>query len=165
MRARRSQPADHAAGRGGEEPRRAAASGEEPRRAVGRRGEELAARYLAAAGYRVEARNLRTRGGELDLLVRRRRLWVAVEVKTRSLHPAPEVLVGDRALARLARALDELAAVLRPRPRLLRVDVVAVRCSAAGDELRHFPGAPFAPGASGGAVAADLFYQRRRAEL
>lgn len=103
--------------------------------------------WLQAHGYRIEARNLRTRDAELDLLVRRRRTWIAVEVKTRRLHPAPERAVSPEQLARLELALRRLAPVLRPRARALRVDVFAVRLDDAGRaELRHFPGAEFRPG-------------------
>ena len=48
---------------------------------TGTRGETLAAAALARIGFVVAARNVRTRGGEIDLLVRRGRLWIAVEVK------------------------------------------------------------------------------------
>lgn len=112
----------------------------------GRLGEELARRHLEGAGYRCVARNLRTRFGEIDILLRRRRLYVAVEVKTRTLDPAPEAAVDDEGLARLARALRRLAPSLRPRPRQLRVDVVAVRLPRnEPPEIRHFPGDAFAP--------------------
>ena len=108
---------------------------------TGRRGEAAAAAFLEQLGFRIVARNLRTRHGELDLLVRRRRLYVAVEVKTRRWHPAPEQAVSGEQLARLQRALVRLVPHLRPTPRRLRVDVVAVRWTASGPpEVRHFPG-------------------------
>jgi Holliday junction resolvase-like predicted endonuclease len=112
---------------------------------LGQLGEAIAARALAGLGLRCVARNLRVRGCEIDLLVRRRRLWVAVEVKARGQHPAPERLVDDARLARLAAALTGLAPALRPRPRRLRVDVVAVRALDHGFEVRHFAGAAFDP--------------------
>ncbi len=93
----------------------------------GRRGEALAAAALAAAGYRVEARNLRTHAGEIDLLIRRGRDWAAVEVKARADHPSPERLVDGERISRLSRALTLLAPLLRPAPRSLRIDVVAIR--------------------------------------
>ena len=108
---------------------------------TGRRGEAAAAAFLEQLGFRIVARNLRTRHGELDLLVRRRRLYVAVEVKTRRRHPAPEQAVSTAQLARLQRSLVRLAPHLRPTPQRLRVDVVAVRWTAsASPEVRHFPG-------------------------
>lgn len=115
----------------------------------GRLGEQLAARHLEDQGYRCVARNLRTRFGEIDVLLRRRRLYVAVEVKTRSFDPAPEAAVDDEALLRLRHALSRLAPRLRPRPRRLRVDVVAVRMPRdSPPEIRHFPGDAFAPPAA-----------------
>ena len=101
---------------------------------------------MKASGFKIVARNLRTRHGEVDLLVRRRRLWVAVEVKTRSGHPAPEQAVSAEQLSRLERALVQLAPQLRPTPRRLRVDVVAVRWRASAPaEVRHFPGQELLP--------------------
>jgi putative endonuclease len=109
-------------------------------RDVGRRGEAAAAEFLKGLGFRIIAKNLRTRLGEVDLLARRRRLYVAVEVKTRA-HPAPEQGVSAAQLDRLERTLLALAPHLRPRPRQMRVDVVAVRWTAdAAVEIRHFEG-------------------------
>lgn len=50
----------------------------------GRAGEEAAARHVEAAGYRILARNWRSRFGELDLVAGRRDLWLFIEVKTRT---------------------------------------------------------------------------------
>jgi Holliday junction resolvase-like predicted endonuclease len=106
---------------------------------AGASGEATAAKALAAAGYRVEGRNVRTTHGEIDLLVRKRRVWIAVEVKTRTVHPAPERCVEPAQLDRLERALRSLAPALRPRPRALRIDVVSVLLSRSGPEVLHFP--------------------------
>src|SRR5262245_25864373 len=105
----------------------------------GATAEALAANALVAAGYRIEGRNVRTRHGEIDLLVRRGRVWIAVEVKARSNHPAPERCVEPAQLDRIEQALRALAPTLRPRPRVLRIDVVSVRWSRSGPELLHFP--------------------------
>ena len=87
------------------------------------------------------ARILRTRTAEIDVLARRRRLFVAVEVKSRRDHPAPERCVSPAQHARLVRALRELVPHLRPRPHLLRIDVIAVRFPQGEQpEIRHFPG-------------------------
>ncbi|MBL8754475.1 MAG: YraN family protein, partial [Planctomycetes bacterium] len=110
-----------------------------PVRQRGRRGEDLAAAALAHAGFRIVGRNLRTRHGEIDLLVRRGPHYRAVEVKARADHPAPERCLDPDQLDRLERSLQSLAATLRPRPRSLAVDVVAVRWSDQGPELLHFP--------------------------
>lgn len=112
----------------------------DPRASSGRAGEDLAAALLRRLGYRIAARNLRTVFGEIDLLVRKRSTWVAVEVKARALHPAPERLVDPERLSRLARNLRALAPTLRPRPKQLRIDVVAVRWRPPEPpEVLHFP--------------------------
>lgn len=54
------------------------------RAALGRAGERRAAWFYRLRGFRVIARNVVFRDGEIDLIVRRGRLLVFVEVKTRS---------------------------------------------------------------------------------
>lgn len=54
------------------------------RTAVGRAGEEAAARFLAARGYRIVARNVRFRAGEIDMVAEEGGSLVFVEVKTRT---------------------------------------------------------------------------------
>ncbi len=110
------------------------------RRDTGAFGEDLAAAFLLRSGLKIIARNLRTRFGEIDILARRRRHWVAVEVKTRSHHSAPERCLSPEQRARVERALRALAPSLRPRPKSLRTDVIAVRLSDETPDLRHFPG-------------------------
>jgi len=110
------------------------------RRGTGAGGEQLAARALVAAGYQLLGINLRTVAGEIDLLVRWRRLLIAVEVKTRSHHPAPERCVGAEQLDRIERALRSVAQGMSPRPHALRVDVISVIWRGARSELLHFPG-------------------------
>jgi len=58
---------------------------EDRRRARGRglRAETLAALYLRCKGYRILARGFRTRSGEIDIIARRGRTLVLVEVKRR----------------------------------------------------------------------------------
>lgn len=111
--------------------------------AVGRLGEDLAHRYLAAHGYRVIARNWRLRhdsGDEADIVALRDGLYVFVEVKTRTTAEdgAPDRAVDAdklRAWRRLARwymikasrpdaprRLDLINVVLEPAPRLLHIE-------------------------------------------
>src|SRR4051794_41922501 len=55
----------------------------DPRHTLGRFGEQLAAEHLERLGYRVIARNHRTRFGEIDLVVADDETIVFCEVKTR----------------------------------------------------------------------------------
>ena len=52
-------------------------------RELGSFGEERAARYLRRKGYRIVERNFRCRQGEIDLIARRGKYLVFVEVKLR----------------------------------------------------------------------------------
>ncbi|WP_341645837.1 YraN family protein [Thauera sp. SDU_THAU2] len=55
-----------------------------PAQARGRLAEELAARHLEAQGLRILARNVRCRGGEVDLICLERGSIVFVEVRLRT---------------------------------------------------------------------------------
>ena len=70
----------------------------------GRLAETAAVWLLRAKGYRVVARRQRTPGGEIDIVVRRRGVLAAVEVKARVL--ASDDLVTRRQRRRIVRALE-----------------------------------------------------------
>ena len=72
----------------------------------GRRGEEIAAAYLAGLGWTILDRNVVFRGGELDLVALSGGELVVVEVRTRSegWMQRGEESVGPRKLGRLVRA-------------------------------------------------------------
>jgi putative endonuclease len=53
------------------------------RRELGQQGEEEAARYLTAKGYRILDRGFRMFGGEIDIIARQRETLVFIEVRTR----------------------------------------------------------------------------------
>jgi putative endonuclease len=95
---------------------------------LGRRGEDLAARYLIARGYRIVERNWRCREGEIDLVVERRGEVVIVEVKTRSSvafgHPFAAITPVKAARLRRLAGLWREASPTPPGP--LRIDAVAV---------------------------------------
>ncbi len=109
------------------------------RRGLGRHGEELAARHLAAQGYKIEARNWRCAHGELDLVARDGDCLVLVEVRTRRGRalgtPEESITAAKRArLVNLAWAyvqeqgwegdwrIDVVAVEMDRRGRLLRVE-------------------------------------------
>lgn len=100
------------------------------RRALGTAGEERAARWYAAHGYRVLDRNWRCRDGEIDLVCWRDRTVVVAEVKTRSSaafgHPIEAVTETKQQRLRLL-AVRWLEAQDPPvRHRGLRFDVVSI---------------------------------------
>jgi putative endonuclease len=97
---------------------------------TGVRGEDRAASWYEAAGYRVVARNWRCREGEIDLIATRGDTLVICEVKARSSlaygHPAEAVTPAkQRRLRTLARRW--LAEAKLPGPiDVVRFDVAAV---------------------------------------
>ncbi len=81
--------------------------GERRRRQAYGRGlwaEAAAAWYLRFKGYRVLARRWRTPVGEIDLIVRKGRLVVFVEVKRRALRGAALEALTPRQMRRIERA-------------------------------------------------------------
>jgi putative endonuclease len=101
----------------------------------GAAAEVLAARHLRAQGLTVLARNVRCRGGEIDLLCRDGELLVVVEVRMRSGRDFGGALasVGPhkrRALLRATRYLLLRTPALRSLR--LRFDVVGIERSATG---------------------------------
>ena len=111
----------------------------DPRRRVGRRGEAIAAELFERLGFRVLARNHRTRAGEIDLIAARDHTLVFCEVKALvarrggvsagPVTPAEAVRPAKRnQVRRLAR--DWLAAERERTPvrrwLTLRFDVVAI---------------------------------------
>jgi putative endonuclease len=93
----------------------------------GRRSELLAAAYLMAKGYRLVQRRFRTPVGEIDLIMRRGRTIVFVEVKQRPSEAAALEAVTAKGRERVARAARYWLAG-RPAAAGLdyRFDVVAV---------------------------------------
>ena len=71
--------------------------------------ETWAALWLRLKGYRILARRARTPAGEIDLLVRRGDVLVAVEVKARRSPQAAVDAVSARQRLRIARSLEMVA--------------------------------------------------------
>ncbi|MFN2556576.1 MAG: YraN family protein [Nitriliruptorales bacterium] len=119
---------------------------------LGESGENLAAAYLQAHGYRIVARNWRLASGELrgevDIVASRGRTLVFVEVKTRrgEAYGGPLLAVGGSKQAKV-RALA--AAFLRSAARgavpagspVIRFDVIAVWLRrGVPPRIEHLPG-------------------------
>jgi putative endonuclease len=118
------------------------------RQRLGRAAEELVARRLERAGWRIVARNSRTSTGELDLIALDGATLVFVEVKAGRLGASigperPALAVGPRKQRQIRRLAREwLAAADGPRPPWAdgyRFDVVGVSYDNAGRvaEVEH----------------------------
>ncbi len=82
----------------------------------GRWAERAASVYLSLKGYRILARRFRSPAGEIDLVARRGRLVVYVEVKARRGEPAE---IPGRQRRRILRAAEHF---LKLRPELASCD-------------------------------------------
>ena len=96
--------------------------------ALGRYGEDLAVRHLAAAGLVVLDRNWRCESGEIDIVAREGRTLVVCEVKTRrtTAFGSPADAVTHAKAARLRRLAMRWVDEHPVRPDEIRIDVVAV---------------------------------------
>ncbi len=115
---------------------------------LGRRGEELAAEHLSRLGYRVLARNHRTRFGELDLVLtdESEATIVFCEVKSRRLGSGPPFdSLHERKQRQVRRMAAAWLAVVTDRPfgAELRFDAVGVTVDERGELVRldHLEGA------------------------
>ncbi|PFG33553.1 YraN family protein [Sanguibacter antarcticus] len=111
--------------------------------AVGRHGENVAARFLTEAGYRVVDRNWRGVRGELDIVALDGDELVVVEVKTRRGtgygHPAEAVTPVK--LARLKRLAGQWLHDHETRVASVRIDVVAIVLGRSGPaDVEHLQG-------------------------
>jgi putative endonuclease len=124
------------------------------RQTLGHRGEEIAARHLERAGWRIVERNYRVREGEIDLIAVRGATLAFCEVKTlvhrsrRTRGPAnPVESVGYRKQVRVRRMARTWLASHATGGGLgvsdLRLDVIGVVLSPAGELMRleHLEGA------------------------
>jgi putative endonuclease len=96
-------------------------------RELGRLGERIAESFLVLKGFGVFRKNVVYAGREIDLLVRKGTLLVAVEVKLRrgeSFGRAVEA-VDERKLARVRQALEGVLSGMT-LPLVPRVDVVVI---------------------------------------
>jgi putative endonuclease len=101
-----------------------------PDLALGRRGEDLAHRFLRRQGFTIVARNYRLAAGdaEADLIAWDHENLVIVEVKSRrgEEHGPPERAVGEEKRAHLRRVAREYARITGTPWERVRFDLVTV---------------------------------------
>ncbi len=115
---------------------------------LGKRGEMIAAARLQRSGYRVVAKNVRTRIGEIDLICEApdKQTVVVVEVKTRRRgegdRPPAEASITRRKGAKLAALTRWMRRSNGWENRPVRIDVISVEMLATGKtDVRHVQGA------------------------
>lgn len=93
----------------------------------GGRAETFACLFLMLKGYRIVARNWKTRSGEIDIIARRGSLVLIVEVKARATLEAAMEAVGPFALRRIEAAGDLWLSRQTDHAKIsIRYDLIAV---------------------------------------
>lgn len=114
-----------------------------PKDQLGVDGEDLAARHLVGAGFRIVTRNWRCPAGEVDIVAHDGRHLVFVEVKTRTSTTYGDPV--DAVTYRKQRKLRQLATLwLQEHPHRgpVRFDVISVLFPKQGyPQLEHWRGA------------------------
>ena len=105
----------------------------------GRRGEDEAGSYLERRGYTILDRNWRTRLGELDIVCRKGKLIVFVEVKTRAQNSlaAPGDAVTRQKQQRLIRAASAYLSKHGLWDRSCRFDLITVVMAGPRPDVEH----------------------------
>ncbi len=109
---------------------------------LGKKGESLAAEYLAAKGFRILARNFRAGKAELDIVALDQGVLVVVEVKTRNTRyfGEPEEAVTKSKQKLLVRAANAYVRYKAFKGEV-RFDVVSVILDEQGTSINHIPDA------------------------
>lgn len=115
---------------------------------IGDLGEQLAVNYLKKQGYKILARNFKTRVGELDIVAQKGRLLIVVEVKTLNsklspdnLNFFPETHFHQAKKQRLKRTIELflLSEKLPAEKQPIRVDLIALELNQGSlTQLRHY---------------------------
>ncbi|MBP5442862.1 MAG: YraN family protein [Treponema sp.] len=95
----------------------------------GHEGEDRAVQYLESHGYEILARNFRTRGGEIDIIVSKDDVLVFVEVKALP-HGNTEILAHELNLRKQQKIIETAKFYLEKyrqyNSRVIRFDVLAI---------------------------------------
>ena len=104
----------------------------------GREGEAQAAMWLAAQGWRVLAERVKTKAGEIDLVIRRPGLVAFVEVKWRARAASLADAIDERRLSRVAAAAESVMHLYATGGEDVRIDVILL---ALGQKPTHIENA------------------------
>ena len=105
---------------------------------LGKKGEEIATRYISAKGYKILERNWRFSRDEIDIIAKDGETIVIIEVKTRSTdyYGRPEEAVTQRKQEFLIRAAEEYV-IQNEIDNELRFDIFSVIIEKDKQTIRH----------------------------
>ncbi len=109
---------------------------------LGKKGEEIAEKFLAEKGAEILARNYKFDRAEIDLIVMLNNELVFVEVKTRRSDKFgfPENAVNEKKLNQIRKAAENFIEENSENLRFdaVRIDVIAISVSKHEFEIEHF---------------------------
>ena len=108
------------------------------RQEVGKLGEKLAKKFLKKRGYHICETNFRCRGGEIDIVARKKDYLVFIEVRTKSNldFGTPEESITQSKKEKLITSALTYINAHNNLPSLWRIDVVAVEVDQKGKAKR-----------------------------
>ncbi|WP_109301707.1 YraN family protein [Aquimarina sp. AU474] len=106
--------------------------------ALGRKGEEIAIKFLIDKGYQVLEKNYRYLKSEVDIIAKIKNVIVVVEVKTRSTPDFgnPQDFVKPKQIQSLVKAIDHYITE-HDLDAEVRFDIVAIIRNKAGTKIEH----------------------------
>jgi len=112
---------------------------------LGKRGERIAYNYLRKKGYEVLATNFRFEKTEIDIICRKDKTIVFVEVKTRTteMHGMPEEAVDSKKQEKIVRTAERFIQANDFLSGDVRFDVVSVLFDGKKEKLTHIKDAFF----------------------
>jgi putative endonuclease len=103
----------------------------------GREGEAEAAIWLASQGWRIVAERVRTKAGEIDLIIRKPGLVAFVEVKWRARAAALADAIDERRLTGVAKAAEIVAHEYATQGEDIRIDVILLAPGRKPDHIEN----------------------------
>jgi putative endonuclease len=107
------------------------------RQEVGRRGEKLAADFLAQAGYKIVTTNWHCSHGEIDIVALKEDEWVFVEVRSRQADSTETAFesINPRKQATLKKLAFAYLSAHKIKDAIWRIDVIAVALPRNGEPI------------------------------
>jgi putative endonuclease len=104
---------------------------------LGKKGEELALRFLKKRGYRIIERNYVCKMGEMDIIAKERDTFVFIEVKTRTstTFGPPQLAVNPKKQLQMSKIALHFLKEKNLEDLKARFDVVAILLSPKGEEI------------------------------
>ena len=104
---------------------------------LGKKGEEMALRFLKKRGYRIIERNYACKMGEMDIIAREKDTLVFIEVKTRTstTFGPPQLAVNPKKQLQMSKVALHFLKEKKLEDVKARFDVVAILLGVRGEEI------------------------------